>query len=122
METLRYFAELSISRGCGFAAIGIGTTMLAFAERMVLSLEAGGLLTLMTCLVLFLRSQRARHQPYKRTEVWIMLRPAERPDPAVAQQLIGTVLHETYLKYALNTALISAALLAMSFLMRLAGR
>ena len=43
---------------------------------------------------------------------WLMLEPAERPSDAVAQQIIGTVLRDVYIQFAVRTAVIAAALLA----------
>jgi hypothetical protein len=118
MQTLERFAELSVARGCGFAAVGIGTIMLAFAEQIPMALYAGGLLTLGTSLILILKAQWASRRPYKRTELWIMLHPVERPDAAVAQQIIGTILRETYQRFAFYTAGMSILMLSVSFVMR----
>lgn len=110
-------AELSVARGCGFAALGIATFMVALSGEMSLALKAGGILVLVACLVLIARAIQARQHPYKRTEVWLMLKPGDRPQPSAAQEIIGSILRDVYLRYASLSAGVSAAMLSGSVLL-----
>lgn len=102
---------MSVARGCGFAALGIFTFMIGLMGDPRLAFQTGGILTLVTCLVLLGRALRAPHRPYKRTEVWLMLDPDDRPRGDTAQQLIGVALRDVYLRFAFHAACLSAALL-----------
>lgn len=119
LSTIEQAAEVSVARGCGFAALGIVTLMVGLSDQMYLACKAGGILTLGACLILIIRGLTAPNTPYKRTEVWVMMEPAERPQAAVAQQLIGSVLREVYLRFALRTGVLAAALLAISLVITL---
>jgi hypothetical protein len=121
LERIEHLAEVSVARGCGFAALAIVTFMLGLADQMDVSCKAGGILALGACLVLALRGCAATAMPYKRTEVWVMLKSSERPQPAVAQQIIGNALRRVYLRFALHAAIVSATLFGLSFLLRLLG-
>lgn len=93
--------------------------MVAFYNDMPRCTLIGGILTLLTSLVLLARGLAAPRQPYKRTELWVMLKPAERPKPEVAQQLIGGVLRDTYLHFAMHAGRIAVLLLGASLVLRL---
>ena len=121
MQKVEELALISIGRGVGFAALGIGTLMLGLSADLLNCLKAGGILTLMTSLVLLMKGFRAPQKDYKRTEVWIMLAPAERPSATVAQGMIGEVLKRTYLTFAFHAALISGGLLVLATLLSLAA-
>lgn len=108
LDRIEYLARLSVSRGCGFAALAIVTFFVGLSGDMVIALKSAGILSLLTCLVLFLKAQWALQRPYKHTELWIMLRPNERPEAAIAQAIIGTVLRETYFYFAFHAAIVAA--------------
>lgn len=119
MQRLQQAAEISVARGCGFAALAICTFMVGFAGDIRLSLAVGGCMALLATFVLIIKALKAERTSYKRTEVWIMLEPEDRPRPEVAQQVIGTTLREVYLRFALRAAKLSLGLLAASILARL---
>lgn len=119
MRRLQQAAEISVARGCGFAALAIFTFMVGFAGNIRLSLAVGGCMALLASFVLIIKALNAERTSYKRTEVWIMLEPEDRPRPEVAQKLISTALREVYLRFALRAAKLSLGLLAASFLLRL---
>jgi hypothetical protein len=116
MNKIERLANVSVARGCGFAMLGIFTLMIGLAGELATSLRAGGYLCLTMCLVLLLMAWRALSAPYRSTELWIMLEPSERPQPAVAQRVIGTVLREAYLSFALRSAWLAAGMLGMAVL------
>lgn len=85
--------------------------MVGLSGDMVSSFKAGGALCLLASAILLLKAWYAAQRPYKRTEVWLMLEPQDRPNSAIAQQIIGTVLRETFLFFALHAAFAAAVLL-----------
>lgn len=105
-----------MARGCGFAGLAIFTFMVGLLGYPQLAFQTGGLLTLITCLVLLGRGLQAPRRPYNRTEVWIMLEPGDRPRSDTAQKVIGVALREVYLRFALYAACLSAVLLLASAL------
>ncbi len=118
MNRIEAAAERSVARACGFAALGIFCFMIGLSsETLVMALQAGGLLTLVACLVLMLKAWGAQSRPYNRTEVWSMLAPDERPDAAVAQRVIGSILREVYLRFAMHAALLATGFLILSALL-----
>jgi hypothetical protein len=121
MQKVEELALISVGRGVGFAALGIGMLMLGLSADLLSCLQAGGILTLLTSLILLMKGFRAPQKDYKRTEVWIMLSPAERPSATVAQGMIGEVLKRTYLTFAFHAALISGGLLVLATLLSLAA-
>lgn len=119
LQTIEDLAAFSVARGCGFAALGIFTFMVGMMSEPRLALATGGILTLITALVLFARAAHALQRPFKRTELWILLKPAERPRPDIAQQIIGNALRDAYLRFAMQSAWLSVALLNASLIVRL---
>lgn len=115
-ERIEKLAYLSVGRACGFAGIAILTFFVGLPWDLTLAMRSAGFLGLLTCLVLLLKAYGAHRRPYKYTELWMMLKPAERPQASIAQQVIGTVLRETYLVFALHAALFSALFLGGSIL------
>lgn len=114
-------AQTSVARGCGFAALGIVTLMVGLSDQMYLACKAGGILTLGMCLILTIRGLTALRTPYKRTEVWVMLNSDERPQAAIAQQVIGSTLRVVYLSFAQHAGLVAMVLLCLSMLLQFVG-
>lgn len=117
MQRLQEMAWVSVGRGCGFAALGIVTFMFGMSGYLPGAFKAGGILTLITSLVLLFRGWQAPVRPYKRTEVWMMLDPEHRPVDSLAQSLIGETLQRTYFDFALHSTLLAACMLAISLLL-----
>jgi hypothetical protein len=111
-------AELSVGRACAFGGIAIGTFMIGLINEPPLSLQVGGVMTLLGSFVLILKANLAMTRPYKRTEVWLLLDQSERPTPDVAQRIIGQTLQAVFLRFALHAAALSAALLVASVVFR----
>jgi hypothetical protein len=118
MQSLAWF---SVARGCGFAMLGIGTTMVGLSNEPALSLRTGGMLALMTAMVLLLKAQRAASTPHKTTELWLLLAPDERPREAIAQQVIAVARREAMRSFALYFSLGAALLLAVGLLLSAFG-
>ena len=110
-ERIERKAEISVGRGCGFAALA---TALLFIGTMPaglpLAFTVAGMASMLTCGVLLLKAMLASWRPYQHTEVWYMLKPHERPAPVVAQSLIPTVLRQTFLRFAQQAALVAAVM------------
>ena len=121
MQKVEELALISVGRGVGFAALAIGTLMLGLSADLLNCLKAGGILSLITSLTLLMKGYRAPLKDYKRTEVWIMMTPAERQSLAREHRMIGEVLKRTYLTFALHTAFISGGLLVIAALLSLSA-
>ena len=121
LDRIEYLAHVSVGRACGFAALGVGTFILGVIGDIKFAFKWGGFFALIVCLVLFLKAILASRKPYRRTEVWLMLKPDERPQAAIAQQIISAVLRETYTQFALTAGLISAFLLGASIVLSVTG-
>lgn len=111
-------AELSVGRACAFGGIAIGTFMIGLISEPPLAFLTGGILTLLATFILILKANLAATRPYKRTEVWLLLDKSERPVPEVAQTVISRALQEVFLRFALYSASLSAALLIASVVFR----
>jgi hypothetical protein len=121
LQRIEALAELSIARGCGFAALAIFTFMVGLSWDPALATEVGGILALFVCAILVVKAQLAPRRPICKTELWMMLDRSHRPSGAIAQRIIGPVLHACYLRFALYAAGLAAALLALSLVLQLLG-
>ena len=121
MEKIHNLALISVGRGVGFAALAIAVFMVGMSADPLACFQAGGILSLITCMTLVMKGLRAPHHNYKHTEVWIMLNPDERPSAAVAQNMIGDALKRTYLNFALHSAFVAGGLLFLSVMLRAAA-
>jgi hypothetical protein len=119
LDRIEALAEISVARGCGFAGLAIGTTMIGFAGEYIYAMKVGGLLALLTSAILQIKAWHAPTRNYKSTELWLMLKPQDRPVPAIAQKVIGSVLREVYLLFAIRAAAVAAGLLASATIMSL---
>lgn len=100
MDRIRYFAEVSVQRALGFTSIGLATLLLGLSFDPRLALQVVAAILGFTGVVLIVKSLTALHRNYRRTEVWILLgRTIEFPEHR-AQQIIGSVLKDTYSRYA----------------------
>ncbi|MEC9369173.1 MAG: hypothetical protein VX871_10840, partial [Pseudomonadota bacterium] len=114
LEHIEGAAMLSVTRGCGFAALAVFCVMFGLSFDFALSFKVGGVLMLATCLILVLKGWHAPVRPYKRTETWIILPVDKRPTAATAQKLIGNVLRAVYLRFAIWTAAIAVLFLGIA--------
>lgn len=114
LQRIEHQAGVSVGRACAFAALAIGTFMLGLSGDLVSAFKAGGFLTLIACVLLMVKARLAGARSYYTTELWGMLSPQERPDAEHAQEVIGSVLREAFLRYALRAAFLAAALHALA--------
>lgn len=104
-------AEISVARGCGFAALGTGLLFIGtMPAGLPLAFSVAGAAAMLTCGVLLLKALLAPRRPYQNCEVWFMLKPDERPEHAVARLIIPAVLRETFLRFAQHAALVAAVM------------
>jgi hypothetical protein len=79
MDEIALYADLSIRRACGFAALAIGTVMLSLSFDMPLALRSGAAMMGVMCGVLLLLAWRSPRRDVRRTEFWSMFA-ASNPD------------------------------------------
>lgn len=96
MDKIRSLALVSVARACGFAGLAIVTLMVGLSYDPVLMIRAGAISLTIGAAVLRLFALAAPHRNPRRTEVWIMLDPADAPPPEVACQVINRTLAEIY--------------------------
>lgn len=122
VETVRGMAFFSIGRACLFGMLAIATVMLGLLGWPLTAARAGAILVTLGAAVLVYRAIRAPAQPYRRTEVWVLLRrdsahvPEER-----AQSLISAVLSETYWRFATYAAAMALFLWAVTLVFAMLG-
>jgi hypothetical protein len=63
LARVEYLAELSVARGCGFAALAILTLMVGLSWDAALACRLGGVLVLLVCALLLLKAWRAPYRP-----------------------------------------------------------
>ena len=121
MRDLEQVAVQSVARGVGFGTLAISLVVVGLAGYPTLALKSGAALTLLMWAILRLKALRAPRQPYKRTEVWLMLEP--RPDwPAeIAQRLIGGALQRTLARFARPVLAVALASWCVSLALPLLG-
>lgn len=108
-----------MARGCGFASLAIACTLLGFAHDPLALLRAGAVLVTGLAAILLLKAQLARGRPYKKTDAWLMLDPADRPPAAIAQRTMGTALEDVYRRFARLAGRLALALWTIFFTVRL---
>lgn len=112
MKAIENAAFISIGRATGFAGLAIFCAMFGFAFDLAFAARAGGVLCLIVAGILFAYGERAHVRPYKRTETWLLIPVEDRPPSAIAQQVIGQVLRDTYLWFARQAAIFAIVLFA----------
>lgn len=121
MEHMRQIAYETVLRACGFASLGIFCVMIGMSFDPRLAFQAGGFLTTLMTLVLVLKSREALTKDYRKTEMWLYIDKQFRPPEAYAQWASSTILRDTYLTFAMWTALISIAMWILALIFSLLG-
>ncbi|MEZ5926291.1 MAG: hypothetical protein R3D57_18120 [Hyphomicrobiaceae bacterium] len=120
MDRIARLAEISVARGCGFGALAIFTMTVGLLGMPGTALKLAGAASLLTTAVLLFKAATALTRPYKHTELWLMLDPADRPASSIAQTVIGRALRDCYLKFAYRFAAGSGLLLTLGLVVSLA--
>lgn len=121
ISRLNDLAMLSISRGCAFALLAIFCFMVGLSGFPIIALNSGAILLMLAAAVLLLKAETAPKKPYKRTEVWILLEPDERPSPEIAQFIIGTTLKAHFLSFSVYFAIAGLICFAAAVSLKLFG-
>jgi hypothetical protein len=111
MDAIRRAAFVSVSRACGFCALGFLCVMLGFAHDPQRSAQVGSLLFFALALGLIWKGQLALNANHKKTETWLILAPEDRPPEATAQTVLSTILRDVYLLHARYSAIAAGTLL-----------
>jgi hypothetical protein len=122
LETIERTAEFSVARACGFGMLAILVTVVGLSGEPAMALKTGAVLSLLTSMILVLKAALAETKPHRATELWLLLKPDERPHEAVAQRIIALALREAFLRFALYFASGAAAMLISLLLITLLGR
>ncbi len=116
---LNDMANLAVARACGFAALAIFCFMIGTAGYPVIALKTGSVGMMLCAAVLLIKAQFSERKPYKRTELWLLLEPGERPDTRFAQQLIGSTMREVYVRFARYFSVAGIGCFAAAILLQL---
>jgi hypothetical protein len=115
VDRIKYFADLSIRRACGFGFIAVVTGMVGTAWSVALAVKTGAVgVTLMGAILVY-KALRAPAKPYKSTEVWLLLERHHDLPEARAQQVFGNIMRERYLWHATRVALVALVLWLLVF-------
>jgi hypothetical protein len=121
VDRIQAAAEISIGRAVGFGALAIATVVLGLIFDPVLALKSGGALTLLMAAIILIKAERARSQPYRSTEVWLILdKRLDLPDDH-AQRIVSSVLHSTYRRYAQASVAVAVGLWLLGLACQLIG-
>ena len=121
IEHVRRAAFESVARACAFAALAVFTFVIGLSFDFGLAMRTGGVLSLLMLAVLLLKAHGAGTCDHRRTETWTLIDKANRPPAETAQWVVGTVLRQTYLRFARLTAATSVAFWALATLSALAS-
>ncbi len=122
MERIRYFADQSIRRACGFGFLAIATCMVALYWNIVAALKLGATGVSFMVAMLLWKAYETGSRRYKRTEVYLMMDKRHDLPEERAQQVFANILRERYLWHATMAAIAATAMWAMTFLMQILGR
>lgn len=121
MEKIRQIAMLCVGRAVFFGGFAISLVMISFSFDLRLALRVGAILTLaMAALLLWFAFTAQRREPRK-TEVWMVLPEAERPENEHARRAFRQVMHEVHAHYARNAFVFSISFFALSLVLQVAG-
>jgi hypothetical protein len=121
VDRIQVAAEISIGRAVGFGALAIATLVLGLIFDPALALKTGGGLTLLMAAIIQLKAERARSQPYRSTEVWLILDKRLGLPDAHAQRIVSAVLRSVYGRYAQASLAVAVALWLLGLAFQLVG-
>lgn len=107
-EQIRRCADISVSRGCSFAALAVLTMGVGLSFDLAAAMKGCAAMSLLLLAILLWRAERSASRPYRTTEVWAMLDKRAPVPPEQMQRLVGDALREAYLRYAKLTAAFAA--------------
>ncbi|WP_198371001.1 hypothetical protein [Roseomonas rosulenta] len=124
LDVLQHFADISIRRACGFAALGIGMVMLGLSYDAVLAFRSGAILTSIVLAVIWAFVLWSPRRDIRGTEMWSMLVHERRyltrgPEAERVRAMAGQVLRDRLVWHGERIALAALALWAMTGLLML---
>jgi hypothetical protein len=121
VDRIQVAAEISIGRAVGFGALAIATVVFGLVFDPALALKTGGALTLLMAAIIQLKAERARSQPYRSTEVWLILdKRLDLPDDH-AQRIVSAALCSVYGRYAQASVAVAVGLWLLGLVCQLIG-
>ncbi len=121
MDRIEYLAAISVHRACGFGALAIVTATVGVIPMPVVAAKLGAALTAIMAAILLFKAVNAPRQPYRTTELWIMLDKDHGLPEAHAQRILMGALQEHYARAAKVAITIALALWVLGFFLGLAG-
>jgi hypothetical protein len=118
IQGIEQLAALSVGRGCRYAILSIFILAIGASSSLPGACEAGASLFLLVAAMLALKAHRARRRPIQSTELWSLLN--ERPSADVGQRLLGPILRDCYLEFAMHMARLSAVLMSAAIVLSFA--
>jgi hypothetical protein len=115
MDQIRFFADLSIRRACGFGFLAIATASIACVWDIQVAVKMAATGTSFMAAVLLWKAIEAPTKNYRRTEVFLLMNRTHEFPEARAQQVFGNILRELYLWHATVTAVTGALLWLLLF-------
>ncbi|MFM9973969.1 MAG: hypothetical protein ACKVON_05260 [Beijerinckiaceae bacterium] len=118
-EKIEHLAAISVARGVGFGALAVICFMVGFASSPVNVLRAGGLGSLLICIVLCFKCMNCSPRGYRRTEVWIMLDPQDQQQSESTALMISKARMTIMLRWTLWSAWSAAIMLSLAVVLLL---
>ncbi|MGI9402594.1 MAG: hypothetical protein ACR2O0_15160 [Rhizobiaceae bacterium] len=112
---------VSIGRAVFFTGFAISMIMFGLAFDFLLALRSGAILTLALAVLLMWFAQNVQSRRPENCEAWLLLREDERPESEAARRVFFTIMHDTYLYFAVRVFAIGAVMLTLSVLLGLTG-
>lgn len=122
LDQIKQLADISIRRGCGFGLIAIATSVVGVSSDAFLAVKMAAICATAMVAILLIKARQALTRPYKRTEVWLMLRRSHGFPEARAQQVFGNILYDRYMWHATVTGFGAGVLWLTSLVLILFGR
>jgi hypothetical protein len=122
MERIRYFADQSIRRACGFGFLAIATGMVALYWDMAVAFKLGATGVSFMVAILLWKAYDAGSRRYKHTETYLLMDKRHDIPEERAQQVFANILRERYLWHATTTSIAATAMWAVTFVLQLFGR
>jgi hypothetical protein len=120
MDRIRDQAWASVLRACGFGTLAIVTSMVGVAVMPALAAKIAAATALMAAILAY-KAVNAPRQPYKSTELWILLDRDHGLPEAHAQRVLMGTLRDCYVRSAKIAAGVACALWVLGVGFGLAG-
>lgn len=99
MDRIRYFADLSVKRACGFGLLATVTVVVGLSADPALAIRSAAILLTFHVVVLLNMAWRAPRTSYRHREVWLLLDRQHGLPEERAHEVISGVMRDTFLAY-----------------------